>query len=78
MKGHFGNEDGNSPLLLEVVEPTVGLNTYMWDRQVPIFSTVEVHTVMHQSPRNIHSFNFFHWLQNNWSDTGTKFHKSGE
>jgi hypothetical protein len=78
MKGHFGNKDGNSPLLLDVVQPTVGLHTYMWDGQVPIFSTIEVHTVMHQSPRSIHSFKKFHWLQNNWSDTWNKIARGGE
>ena len=42
MRGHFGNKDGNGPLFLDVVQPALGLHTYIWNSQAPNFSTVEV------------------------------------
>ena len=47
MRGHFRNKDGNGPLFLDVVQPALDLHTYIWDRQVPNFSAVKVHTILH-------------------------------
>jgi hypothetical protein len=73
MRGHFGNEDRSGPLFLDVVQPALGLHTCIWDKQVPNFSAIEVHTIVHQSPQSIHSFKY---SQNYWSDEGTKLREA--